>query len=206
MITIRNDDVAYDTSGNELVKFCTLCDKHGMSIMHAVTPIGDLKVLHADSAHTMDNDQLRMVTGIEAVNENHAVLYHIKHRKDAVGLHGWQHLHYPKLEWEQMVSSIALGSMFLDWFFNTRIFWFVAPFNEIDDNVVAAAAKSALGVLAADGPHLEEIILGHEPIPEQPDGLIYRCHSWRFGERFSYNQLDDVLSELAKARERQHAH
>ena len=57
---IRNDDVAFDTSPEEIKQFCEICDKYGYRILHAITSMGEPRKIKSSR---MTNDQIRMTSG-----------------------------------------------------------------------------------------------------------------------------------------------
>ncbi len=200
-IQIRNDDVHVATDLAHLKGFCEICDRHGAKIIQAVTPVGDLRPLYSDAAGEWCNLKIGVRTVAESdwpcIMQNHDLWGYLSmHRDrdgDEIALHGWQHINYKYEDQEKFLRDWELGKRFLEWLFDRQVTRFVAPFNEVTAEMLATPGVE---VLHSAGPHLENIILGREPIPEKPDGLIFRCHSWRFGERFSYEQLDEVLKRI----------
>jgi len=203
MITVRNDDVSVSTDLAHLRRFCEICDRHGARIIQAVTPVGDLRPLYNDASGQWCNLKIGVQTVAQSnwacVMQNDEMWGYLSmHRDrdcDEIALHGWQHINYKCENHKRFLQDWELGKRFLEWLFDRPVTRFVAPFNGVTPEMLSTPGVE---VLHSDGPHLENIILGREPIPEKPDGLIYRCHSWRFGERFSYEQLGEVLSKIAR--------
>lgn len=193
MIFVRNDDVHVGTDLGHLYHFCEICDRHEARIIQAITPFGNLRPLYNDGAAAWDNRQIQEQCGDLCIRNNRELVRFLRDRQDVIALHGWEHLHYSRLPPAKVETHVLAGILLLADLFNRKPEFLVAPFNEWDPTMLEI---HGLRVLAADSPHLEEILLGREPVPENPDNLIYRCHSWRFGERFSYQQLDETLRRI----------
>lgn len=193
MIYIRNDDVAYSTELENLKRFCGICDQYPVKIIHGITPMGDLRPLYKDSVAKLKNWELEGLLGTKPFfAKNKGVIDYLKGRDDVIAVHGFNHLHPPH-------TGIAIAQEILENTFQRTVNYFIPPFNEMDDLARSLCKGLRLIVLDGRGPHLEEIILGRETIPADPDGQYFRCHSWRFGERFTWDQLDDVLESITSA-------
>ena len=53
---IRNDDVAFDTTLEEIQTFCQICDKYGFQVLQAIIPIGEAKKI---TSSRTTNDQIK---------------------------------------------------------------------------------------------------------------------------------------------------
>lgn len=197
---IRNDDVHVGTDVQQLLRFSEICDKYHIPIIQGITPVGDLQPLYQDGAVQMKNQDLRSALGTQMVSENRELVQFLSSRDDVLGLHGWEHLHFPEEDPMTQLRWIQLGREWMEWFFERSVPWFIAPFNDVDVNTHLAAANLQMTVLDSNGPHLEEILLGREEVPADPADFIFRCHSWRFCERFTYDQLEEIICRLTTAR------
>ena len=91
---IRNDDVAFDTTLDEIKRFCEICDKYGFKVIQAIIPIGEARKINSAR---LNNDQTRALSN-RLFSENKAVLDYLKSRQDLIGIHGLWHTHKPSIE------------------------------------------------------------------------------------------------------------
>lgn len=189
MIYIRNDDVAWSTELSNLMRFCDICDQYPVKIVHGVTVCGDLRPLYSDTMSRLTTEDLDSIMPKSLVFDNKEVCGCLAGRSDLLALHGYYHYHPPH-------ERIELGRTLLEGFFEKPVNYFIPPFNEMDKTTQFECDGLELTVLDGNGSHLEEIISGRESIPAEPDGEFFRCHSWRFGERFSWRKLDAALKSI----------
>lgn len=180
---IRNDDVAFDTSLEEIKRFCEICDKYGYQILHAIMPIGEARKIKSK----MTNDQIK-ASSSKLFSQNKAVLEYLKSRHDLIGVHGLWHTHSPTIEEIKEAKSILedLG---------LTPTYFVSPFNEgdyedkVEDLITSKLAES-------DGERLEMFL--NEGTPNAP--MMY-LHSWRFNDDwFTFDMLDKCLQRLESSK------
>lgn len=177
---IRNDDVAYDTSLEEIKRFCEMCDKYGFTIIHAVIPIGEAQKV---TSHRMNNKQIREVS-THLFSENKAVVDYLAQRKDLVAVHGLWHTHIPTEE-EILYAKLILKGLGLS------PMYFVPPFNEGKyPEFIQGLKVSQLS--RKKNERLEDFLESGTPEAE-----IMYLHSWRFnGGWYSFEKLEECLKRL----------
>lgn len=184
---IRNDDVAADTTLREIKTFCELCDRYGVTPMHAITPIG--RIRSVDCKWT--NAEIRERTGTALFSENAAVVEYLKARvNDLFAVHGLWHTHEPSFGELRAAAAIVIEVLGRDPIYH------VPPFNEgyLDsrDEMVGVNDRCHLEYCGAGVPRLEEFLESGDPAAE----IVY-LHSWRFEHGpFTWDQLDRCLKRL----------
>ena len=148
---IRNDDVAFDTNVKELRKFCLICDKYGYKILHAITPIGEVKKIKSKK---LSNAQIKALSSRE-FSENTNVVEYLKRRNDLLGIHGLWHTHSPSLD-EIKTAKKKLEELGL------KPIYFIPPFNEGDYVEEFAGLKCSI-LSAEKGERLEDYLEGGLP-------------------------------------------
>lgn len=178
---IRNDDVAFDTSLEEIKSFCETCDKYGFKIIHAIIPIGEAQKV---TSHRMNNHQIRAVSS-RLFSENKAVVEYLRGRRDLIAVHGLWHTHVPTEE-EIAYAQIILRGLGLN------PSYFVPPFNEGNYSVSVNQLKVSQ-LSRKKGERLEDFLTSGTPESE-----IMYLHSWRFKKNgsYSFEQLDECLKRL----------
>lgn len=179
MFTIRNDDVAFDTNLAEIKKFCEVCDKHGIKIIQAITPIGECRKIKV----TMTNEDIRL-TSFRRFEENNEVVEFLKNRQDAIGIHGLWHTHMPTIP-----EIIRAKTMLQEMGFNPS--YYVPPFNEGSyPEKIAGLITCQLAI--ERGERLEDFIKRGNP-----RAPIMYLHSWRFDNaHYTFEQLDQCLERI----------
>ncbi len=179
---IRNDDVAADTTLNEIKTFCEICDRYGFPIIQAITPFGESKKV---KSHRWDNNRIKSLSN-KRFNENIEVIEYLKSRHDLIAVHGLYHTHSPSLEEINLAKTILV-----DLGFNPT--YFVPPFNEgeygesIDDLRVSVLSEK-------HGQRLETFL--EKGMPDMP---VMYLHSWRFDDKwFTFKSLDECLKRLSQ--------
>lgn len=182
---IRNDDIAFDTSLEEIKRFSEVCDKYGYKIIQSITPIG------AGGRYgraAMTNDQIKLLS-FRRFDENKEVLEFLKARNDLIAVHGLWHTHVPSEEEVRTAKSILEGLGF-------NPTYFVPPFNEGDyQPKVVDLTTSQLDFRKGD---LLETYLDNG----EPTSPIMYLHSWRFQTGkygYSFEKLDKCLARLSEA-------
>lgn len=181
---IRNDDVAADTSLNEIRTFCDICDKYGYKIIQAITLIGECQ----KARHFMSNYEIKR-SSFKKFQENTNVIEYLKGRNDMIAVHGLWHTHEPSIPEIKTAKRILekLG-------FNPT--YFVPPFNEGDyPETVAGLMTCKLSL--ENGDNLETFL--EKGTPTSP---IMYLHSWRFqNQKFgcSFEKLENCLGRLSGA-------
>lgn len=185
---IRNDDVAADTRLDHLKAFCDVCDQAGVTIMHAITPMGICIGINRDW------DNLKIIEagrGRELV-EHIELIDYLRGRPDIIAVHGLYHTHVPSVE-EIETARILLSDLGL------TPTYFVPPFNEGD----YGGTVCGLDVSADDAVKIESCIVR----ARQPGAAeIGYLHSWRFDpecpteyrhprmkQRFTLKDLEAIL-------------
>lgn len=190
---IRNDDVAADTTLHEIKTFCEICDRYGVTPIHAITPIGRVRPISV----TMDNATIRRVSGTDLFIENREVVEYLMDRKlDKFALHGLWHTHEPSFG-----ELRAAAELILDAIGDRSLGWHVPPFNEGYGDMQGALLPlharfrlELVGSLGAGWPRLEEFLEAGDPKSE-----IAYLHSHRFEHGpFTWYQLDRCLNRLTR--------
>jgi hypothetical protein len=182
---IRNDDVNYDTDLDNLKCFCDICDKYGFQIIQAITPAGECKKVNAK----MNNDQIKKASN-KLFEENFDLIDYIHDRLwrtfpfDFIGVHGLYHTHEPEIVEIKIAKSILEGH-------DLPPKYFIPPFNE------GNYGKEVEGLIVSKldlrkGERLEDFL--KEGIPTAP--IVY-CHSWRFGDWYSWESLEECLKRCS---------
>ena len=173
---IRNDDVAHDTSLEEIKNFCEICDKHNIKIIHCITLRGNCQPIDIK----MTNDEIRK--DLTYFSDNKEVIDYLKSRKDKIAVHGLWHTHAPTqedvLEATKWLTANDLTPTY-----------FVPPFNEGDYPSVFCGLKVLQHI-----DRLESFLDEGEPKTEE----VY-LHSWRFDNKwFTFDKLDKYLQRCLK--------
>lgn len=178
---IRNDDIAYDTTLDEIRTFCEICDKYGFKIIQAITIIGEVQKI----SHRNSNNFIKDMSSIGFWENNQLVRY-LRERSDYLGVHGFWHTHEP------LLGEIEMGKRILQAYFD-KVDYFIPPFNEGLYKETVADLK--LCQLSRDnGECLEDFL--ESGTPTAP---IMYLHSWRFkGKPYTFDQLDRCLDRLSK--------
>lgn len=185
----RNDDVASDTTLSEIRTFCEICDRYGVTPMHAITPIG--KVRSVDCK--WDNATIREQTGTALFSENREVVEYLRERRtDLFAVHGLWHTHAPKLREIDAADTLIVQAGLTPTFF-------VPPFNEGYDTAVDVAIRPGtpgmrryLHVSGRGVPRLEEYLESGDP---QAEIVYLHSHRFEYGP-FTWKQLDSCLKRL----------
>ena len=177
---IRNDDVAFDTTLEEISKFCQIADKYGYKIIQAIIPIGEAKLIKSSR---MNNNQIR-ATSNRLFSENKKVVEYLKSRQDLIGIHGLWHTHKPNVEEIETAKSILQGLGF-------NPTYFIPPFNEGDYPKDFAGLK-VCNLSMRRGERLEDFLDKGTPQAE-----IMYLHSWRFVHGwYTFDMLEGCLQRL----------
>lgn len=176
---IRNDDVAYDTTLDEIKTFCEICDEYGFKIIQAITPIGEVQKVR----RRMTNEQIRAQSQ-KYFHENEEVSIYLRSRDDDIAVHGLWHTHSPMSKEIRMATIASQYNMLWPTYF-------VPPFNEGDypDDVCGLALCQ---LSRENGDCLEDFL--DSGTPTSP---IMYLHSWRFkGKPYTFSQLEACLRRL----------
>ena len=177
---IRNDDVAFDTTPEEIKQFCEICDKYGYRILHAITSMGEPRKIKSSR---MTNDQIKAASG-RLFGENREVLEYLKDRQDLIGIHGLWHTHKPNEEEIKTAKSILQGLGF-------NPTYFIPPFNEGDYPEEIAGLKTCK-LSMKEGERLEDFLDKGTPRAD----MLY-LHSWRFdNDWYTFDMLEKCLQRL----------
>ncbi|MEO6508403.1 MAG: DUF2334 domain-containing protein [Patescibacteria group bacterium] len=178
---IRNDDVAFDTTIEEIKRFCDICDTYGYNILHAITPIGETQKI---TSKRMTNEQIRTMSS-KLFNENKEVLTYLQNRQDIIGIHGLWHTHKPSIEEIKTAQYILQGLGF-------NPTYFIPPFNEGEyPEKIDGLTVNTLSM--KKGERLEDFL--ETGIPQAD---IMYLHSWRFkNDWYTFEALEACLKRLA---------
>jgi hypothetical protein len=176
---IRNDDVAFDSTLEEITQICQIADKYGFTLLHGIIPIGEARKINSAR---LNNDQIRALSN-RLFSENKAVLDYLKSRQDLIGIHGLWHTHKPSLEEIEAAKLLLEG-----WGFKPT--YFIPPFNDGDyPSEIAGLKVSKLWRKE----RLEDFL--EKGLPEAP---IMYLHSWRFDNKwYTFDQLDQCLKRIS---------
>jgi len=185
----RNDDVSSDTKSEELKVFCELFDKYGFKLVQGITLYGDAIPIH----YSWTNEMIDMRC-INPFEENKEVVHYLQLRNDEIAIHGYKHLHYPEMNFDEATEGILKAKAILKSLFDRKIKYFIPPFNEIDIGMVRFCSENNLEVLSLAGEHLELLLDNSDP----PINNIYRSHFWRFFQVYpnGIRRLDRLLAAI----------
>ena len=177
---IRNDDVFYDTDLKNLQTFCEICDRHGFRIMQAITPMGE----YQKANRRMQNEEIILLSH-KMLADNQPLVEYLKYRDDLIAVHGLWHTHEPT------VQEISIAKHLL-WSWGLKPTFYVPPFNEGNYPEEVAGLKTCQLDLKK-GERLEDFLDKGTPTKD-----IMYLHSWRFGDWYTFQQLDDCLGRLCQ--------
>lgn len=176
---IRNDDVSHDTDFKHLKTFCEACDRHGVTVLHAITPLG--------ITHTIDSswsDSRIVCNGAKfTLADNKEVLEYLLSRADLIGTHGLWHSHSPSMS-DQFVSKTILEGWGL------KPTYAVLPFNEASPEYADEVHKMKV---LGKSERFEDYIPGMPKWGQKPTEEIIYCHEWRFGAWYTWEALEKGL-------------
>jgi hypothetical protein len=176
MKIIRNDDVAADTDIDNLLRFCSICDRYQFKIIQCITPLGTTREIDIE----MSDDEIVALGGRTTFLDNPAVIDFLLERTDLIGVHGLWHTHEPSS------TDILLATQILQRL-GLHPTYFVPPFNEGD---YPSQTGNGLRVCAKVD-CLENFLDLGIPATE----IIY-THSWRFGDWYSWEKLESCLQRI----------
>jgi hypothetical protein len=189
-VIIRNDDCAADTTLAEIRTFCEICDRYGVTPMHAITPIGTVQNIDC----RWDNARIRREAGTALFSENTDVVEYLKGRKaDLFAVHGLWHTHRPAVE-EIMAADVLITEALTT---EDRVYpvtHFVPPFNEWRDRAddIEGGRREFLAVCGSGLPRIEDYLEAGDPQAE-----IMYTHSWRYEHGpFTWKQFESCLKRL----------
>jgi len=185
MLILRNDDVAADTPIEELTKFCEICDKHGVYVVHSIILIGNWgsaqRPGHA-SWGEMSDAEIKRISGDALFSDNRPVVEFLKARPDGIAVHGLRHTR------DQSEKDIRTAKGMLEKL-GLRPQFFVAPWNETRWKKSVAGLEFLIG-----NPHLNEYKEQNPPA----NGILF-THSWCFQDgNPTWQDLDAWLGRLAR--------
>lgn len=186
-LKIRNDDISFDTTLEEITIFCNICDKYNFPIIQCITPVGKNHHLQA----SWSNDKIFDQSGHNLFIENKEVFDYLKSRNDLIALHGGLfHSHRPTRE------DIKAGKALLEsWGFNPT--YYVAPFNEMSEGMQHGEKYEGMEVIGLVQ-RIEDYLpkkFARNDIPSDP--IVY-LHSWRFIRGwYTFGELDECLRRLS---------
>jgi hypothetical protein len=179
---IRNDDVAFDTTLEEIKQFSEICDKYGFQIIQSIISIGEARKI---TTSRLNNDQIRALSN-RLFSENRAVIQYLRSRNDLIGIHGLWHTHAPTYD-----EIKAANALLTDWGFKPE--YFVPPFNEGNYPDRFAGVKTCQ-LSMKGGDRLEDFL--KTGVPEKE---IMYLHSWRFVTGwYTFDDLDQCLKRLSE--------
>lgn len=203
----RNDDVSWDSSLEDLQRFCAVFHKYGQTQIHGVTLRGCTNVIHRHNGDPveypgyntiakLENATIRRLSDGKAIEDRPELIEYLNAIPDEVALHGLYHTDYSTMSEEQQDRDIGQGVTLMRRIFpDKRIRFFIAPFNRTNAATYRVAARHNLVVAAGEGVHLEEKL---DRLKLRP-GQWYRYHHHRFyrGTQYTYADLSIEKLDLA---------
>ena len=179
-LIIRNDDVSADTDIDNLKVFCYGCDRYGVQIIHAITPLGETHAIEK----SMTDGEIVALGGKKTLLDNVEVVRFLRSRtQDFFAVHGLWHSHKPP--YRDVATAKEILNM---WGLNPK--YFFLPFNEGEEYADSFCDLKVLG-------HMERI---EDYLPGMPkhgldipkDIKMLYLHEWRFEEKnkFGYRWED----------------
>lgn len=177
---IRNDDVAFDTSVDDLQRFCQLCDKHGLKILQGITFRGGIMPID----YRQSNDIIKTFCRDNVITDNKLLVDYLLSRDDLIAVHGLWHTHEPTVDEIDIAKGLLLGIGF-------NPTYFIPPFNEGEYGNEVCGLK----VSNANAQNVEHF-LKSDLIPETE---IAYTHFWRYGRWYPWEDLDRCLERISRS-------
>lgn len=177
---IRNDDISADTDLDLLSRFCDLCDKFNVPIIHAVTPLGFTHGIE----RAWSNQQIIEFSGHHTIADRPDLLSFLNQRCDEIAIHGLWHTHSPSRA-DLSVSYAILVSLI-----KKDIKTLVWPFNEQGEGL-----GNMTELIGND--RIEDYLPSMSKWQQIPTTEIVYLHEWRFdGSWYSLQELEQTFQFL----------
>lgn len=208
----RNDDVSFDTPLADFKNFCSIFHKYGFKQLHGVNLFGRtacrfrygglaVEYKNVPNISLCENDRIRGLAQAEQFSERRDLIEYLNSIPDEVALHGLYHIHHNRMTYEEQLKDFREGLAILYKLFpRKKIRYFIAPFNEANEDTYRAASEIGLDVLTIqNGVHFEKRIEDVHLLPH----VWYRYHHHRFyrdskyksGTVLNFRTLEKALSK-----------
>lgn len=203
----RNDDVSWDTSLNNFVRFCEVFHKHGFIQIHGITLRGKTNTLYKyagtpveyegyDTIAKLDNDCTRKLSTHFLFEERVDLISYLNSIPDEIALHGLYHTDYSQMTFDEQKDELKRGLEVLRMLFPLKkITYFIPPFNKVNAHTSIICSELKLKVLTTEGVHLESE-LGHLVLKRD---TLYRYHHHRFYPESAFSYYDLSIEKLDEA-------
>lgn len=203
----RNDDISWDSSLENLQRFCAVFHKYGQTQIHGVTLRGCTNVIYNhngavaeypgfDTIAKLDNATIRRLSESKGIENRPGLVKYLNSIPDEVALHGLYHTDYSRMSEDEQERDIAEGLLIMRQLFPLKpVRYFIAPFNRTNDATYRVAKRHNLTVLASEGVHLEEKL---DRLRLRPNHW-YRYHHHRFYPETQYTYSDLSIEKLDAA-------
>lgn len=184
-LIIRNDDVSVDTNLEHFKKFCDLCDKYDVKLIHGVTPIG----LTHGIEKAWSNTQILSYSKSLLISYSIDLLEYLKERNlkgDKFAVHGLWHTHHVT-SYEIHISRVLIENLI-----GTSVQHVIWPFNEVGEYLEGLTYLE-------NNDRIEDYIPKMPKFNQIPTTEIVYLHDWRFdGSWYSLEQLESCFIRLLK--------
>ena len=151
MITVRCDDIFFDTDVEAVKRIWKLIHQFPFPHIIAVTPKGRGDPLHHMKPLKRGNEWMLKATGKDCVSDNQALVDTINHYKTMgakIAIHGLYHIDYRKLSLPEQRHHLSTAKSILESLFG-KISYFVPPFNKANDDTIKVCKELGLLLLSS---------------------------------------------------------
>jgi peptidoglycan/xylan/chitin deacetylase (PgdA/CDA1 family) len=156
----RNDDPANDSDIEQLKKVRDVFEKHGLYETYSVVPFGKAEVLK-DEKYVIAELNFKEIEDIVGREPIHGpivdFLKESVERGHLISLHGHTHTKISsEMTRDEIYRRLKEGKELLEKTLNTKIYFYVAPFNDFSQDTVDVCDELGLILLDASGDILED--------------------------------------------------
>jgi peptidoglycan/xylan/chitin deacetylase (PgdA/CDA1 family) len=175
----RNDDLSYGIDIRCYKKIQKLLGEYGIKEHYSVIPVG--YNIFIPDANLVPREKLEALAGTKKVNEDLLVDMFIRDAlKDGhkIMLHGFRHINFAHVMYDEQYEMIQAGKEFLEYTYDTKIEYFIPPYNSYNKYTVLICNRLGLKILDSSGNRLEKLVENNEDPNKTFD--YYWYHAWRF--------------------------
>jgi len=165
---LRCDDIFVDTNIEHCKRIWDLIGKYRFNQILGVVARGEGEPILRHKPARQGNKWILRNTGNKWFGKNQELVALIKEqleKGDFLGLHGYYHISYRKEPFDTQKEHLEIGKCYLETLFNSKVKYFVPPFNGYNQDTEKAA--SSLGM---------EIT---HPTPGEPDVFVLNKNNTR---------------------------
>lgn len=173
----RNDDVCFGFDAGKYKEVRDIFEEFGLRELYSVIPFG--QNIYTPNAHLLSKQELINILGDHVITDDKEADNFIKESLDrghSIGLHGWKHVLLSHFSADDQLRNICEAKDFLEKRYNTKIRYFIPPFNSYDEGTINACRQLGLQILGRNTSQLEWLVRDNEEIKDE------HCwyHAWRF--------------------------